>query len=83
MEYSNKIRANARFFTVLHRDNGKVAFIFVWDMLHWLRFDSQGKCNDIRYIGTGKTMQEAYQICERQLPGLQIKTKYCPRSFEY
>lgn len=78
-EYS--INPNARFFTVLRRSSGKKAFIFVWDMLHWLQFDSAGKCTDILYVGTGKTYDQAYQIIAENFPAdTPVIVKYCPRS---
>ncbi len=79
-EYS--INPNAQFFTVLTRESRKKAFIFVWDFMHWLTFDSQGKCNDIHYIGTGKNWQQAYKMIEDNFPAqTPIVIKYCPKSF--
>ena len=78
-EYS--INQNAQFFTVLRRTSGKKAFIFVWDLQHFLRFDSEGKCQDILYIGTGKTYTQALQIIADHFPaGTPTVVKYCPRS---
>ena len=79
-EYS--INPNARFFTVLRRESGKKAFIFVWDMMHWLTFDSQGKLKDIKYVGTGKNWDQAYEIIGKNFPAnTPIVIKYCPKSF--
>ena len=78
---NSKINQNARFFTVLKRDSGKTAFIFVWDFAHWLTFDSANRLTDIRYYGTGKTYQEALEIINRDLPGCRSAVKYCPKSF--
>lgn len=77
MEYS--IKPNARFFTVLARRSGKKVFIFVWDFMHWLRFDDS--IPDVVLLGTGKTRQEAEQLAAAKLPGRQIVYKYCPNSF--
>ena len=81
MEHS--INPNARFFTVLKRDAGKTAFVFVWDFGHWLTFDSEEKCKDIRYYGTGKTYREAFEIIARELPGCRVAFRYCPKSFTW
>ena len=79
-EYS--INPNARFFTVLHRKSGKKAFIFVWDFMHWLTFNSAGQCNDICLVGNAKNWQDAYKLIENNFPPkTQIVIKYCPKSF--
>jgi len=75
------INPNARFYTVLKREKGHTAFIFVWDFSHWLTFDSENKCQDIHYYGTGKTYTEALEIINRQLPGCKVVARYCPKSF--
>lgn len=80
MEIS-KINPNAQFYTVLKRDCAKTAWIFIWDFGHWLRFDSEGRCPDIRYYGTGKTYKEALEIIARDLPDCRSAVKYCPKSF--
>ena len=78
---NNAINPNAQFFSVLKRDHARTAFIFVWSMTHWLRFNSDGKISDIRYYGTGKTYNEALQIIQRDLPGARVAVRYCPKSF--
>ena len=82
MEYSTntKINPNAQFYTVLTRENGRTAFVFVWDFFHWLTFDSANQLDDIKYVGTGKTRIQAMEIIRENLPGYQIRFKYCPRS---
>lgn len=77
MEYSIKIRPNARFFTVLALRDGRKVFIFVWDMLHWLRF---ADLPEIQLLGTGKTYKEAEAICAAKAPGRKIVYKYCPKA---
>lgn len=84
MDYVNNmpINQNARFYTVLKREKAQTAFIFVWDFSHWLTFDSAGKCNDIRYYGTGKSYAEALEIINREIPDYKkVVTRYCPKSF--
>lgn len=79
-EYS--INPNARFFTVLRRKSGKKAFIFVWDFMHWLRFDSDGRCGDVCLVGNAKSWQQAYKLIEENFPAqTPIVIKYCPKSF--
>lgn len=81
-EYS--INPNARFFTVLTRASRKKAFIFVWDFMHWLRFDSAGTCKDISNVGTGKSFDQAYKIIEDNFPAkTPVVIKYCPKSFTW
>ena len=79
-EYS--INPNAQYYTVLTRESRKKAFIFVWDFMHWLRYDSKGECGDIVLLGTGKTFSEAYKIINKHFPqGVPVGVKYCPKSF--
>ena len=70
----------AQFYTVLTRENGKTAFVFWWDFQHWLTFNSSGALQDIRYLGTGKTWEEAREIAQREAPGKKIVNRYCPRT---
>lgn len=81
-EYS--INPQARFYTVLTRASRKKAFIFVWDMMHWLKFDSEGKCGDVTHIGTGKTYNQALDIISKNFPvNTPVIVKYCPKSFTW
>jgi hypothetical protein len=73
----------AQFYTVLTRENGKTAFVFWWDFQHWLSFNSSGALQDIRYLGTGKTWEEAREIAQREAPGKKIVNRYCPRTAEW
>lgn len=75
-----KIDPRAQFYSVLTRDGGKIAFIFWWDFCHLLTFNSDGLVKDIRYLGTGKTWEEAHEIARKEAPGKMIVNRYCPRS---
>lgn len=82
MNYSNNVKLDPRAqqFALLKRDCHKTAFVFVWDFYHWLSFDSQGKCDDIRFYGAARSYAEALELAARVLPGCKVIFKYCPRS---